>query len=255
MREKREQGLGGTLGAPFAEQRAGQRAELVAVIPTLDAARDLPAVLAALEGVPVVVADGGSRDGTPALAEAAGARLVRAPRGRGVQLAAGAAAAAAAGGEWLLFLHADTVPGPGWREAAAHFMADPANAERAGYFRFALADGSAAARRLERVVAWRCRTLALPYGDQGLLIARRFYEQTGGFRPLPLMEDVELVRRIGRRRLVALDAAFVTSAARWQAEGWMKRSARNLACLGLWWLGVPEERIARIYRPREKRGP
>ena len=84
-----------------------------------------------------------------------------------------------------------------------------------------------AARRLERLVAWRCRVLALPYGDQGLLISRALYEAVGGFRPLPLMEDVDLVRRLGRSRLPPLPVPAVTSAERWRREGWRRRSARN----------------------------
>jgi len=220
--------------------------ELAAVIPALNAASGLGRTLEALGGqvAEVIVADGGSTDATPAIAAAAGARLLAAPRGRGSQIAAGTAAATA---PWLLVIHADTIPGPGWAEAAAAFMADPANAERAAHFRFALDDASPAARRLERAVAWRCRTLGLPYGDQGLLIARGFLDSLGGYRPIPIMEDVDLVRRIGRARLAALDPAFVTSADRWRAEGWMRRSARNLACLSLWFAGVPPERIARLY--------
>lgn len=217
-------------------------------MPTLDAAGTLPAALAALgddAADEVVVADGGSADGTPAVAASLGARVVAAPRGRGAQLAAGAAAAR---GDWLLFLHADTVLAPGWASAVAGFVADPANAGRAAYFRFALDDPSPQARQLERMVAWRCRALALPYGDQGLLVARRFYEALGGYRPdLPLMEDVDLIRRIGRRRLVALGVPAVTSAARWRAQGWRRRSARNLACLALWFAGVPPRRIAALY--------
>ena len=81
------------------------------------------------------------------------------------------------------------------------FLAAPEAESRAGYFDFALDDPTPAARRLERIVAWRCRVLALPYGDQGLLIARSLYDAVGGFAPLPLMEDVDLVRRLGRRRL------------------------------------------------------
>src|SRR5215468_94765 len=77
-------------------------------------------------------------------------------------------------------------------------------ARRAGYFALTLDDESRSARRLERIVAWRCRVLALPYGDQGLLIARQLYDMVGGFRPLPLMEDVDLVRRLGRRHLARI---------------------------------------------------
>ena len=105
----------------------------------------------------------------------------------------------------------------------------------------------ARARRLERLVGWRCRVLALPYGDQGLLLPRALLEAAGGIRPLPLMEDVDLVRRLGRRRLVALDAAAFTSAARWERDGWYRRSLRNLCCLTLYAAGVPPRLIARIY--------
>ncbi len=188
-----------------------------------------------------IVADGGSTDGTRDLARTLGARVVEAPRGRGPQLAA---AAAAATGDWLLFLHADTRLAPGWSEAVRTAMADPA---RAHYFAFALDDPSPQARRLERLVAWRCSVLALPYGDQGLLIARGLYDAVGGYRPLPLMEDVDLVRRLGSRRLAPMPVAAVTSAERWRREGWTRRSARNLACLSLWFLGVPPRVIRRLY--------
>ena len=223
--------------------------ELTAVLPTLNAARTLGFTLAALDGLVagVVVADGGSTDETAAIATAAGAMLVTAPRGRGSQIAAGVAAVTTL---WILVLHADTRPRPGWRAAAEAFMADPANARRAAYFRFALDDASDQARRLERMVAWRCRRLGLPYGDQGLLVARDFLAERGGFSPIPIMEDVDIVRRIGRARLVGLEAAFVTSAARWRDGGWWRRSARNLACLALWFAGVPAARIARLYAGR-----
>ena len=96
-------------------------------------------------------------------------------------------------------------------------------------------------------MSWRCRLLALPYGDQGLLIPRGLYEALGGFRPLPLMEDVDLVRRIGRRRLALLPVAAVTSAARYRRAGYGPRVLRNLACLSLYGLGVPPRVIARLY--------
>ncbi len=213
------------------------------VIATLNAAATLPRTLAALGSeAEVVVSDGGSVDGTPEIARGLGARVIAAPRGRGTQLATGIAAAR---GPWLLLLHADTRLGPGWREVVAAHQRDGAG--RAGYFRFALDSADPRARRLERAVAWRCRALALPYGDQGLLIHRDLLERVGGVRPVPLMEDVDLARRLGRNRLAALDAEALTSAARWERDGWYRRSARNLACLGLWRLGVPPRLIARIY--------
>jgi rSAM/selenodomain-associated transferase 2 len=221
------------------------------VIPTLNAAAPLTQTLAALGGDPDVrlfatVCDGGSRDGTPDIARQAGATVVTAAPGRGGQLAAGAMAGSA---PWLLFLHADTTLSAGWTLAARRFMAQPTNAAKAGYFRLRLDSPDRRARRIERLVAWRCRTFGLPYGDQGLLIGRAFYQQVGGFRALPLMEDVELARRIGRRNLVALEADAVTSARRYERDGWLARPLRNLSCLALYFAGLPPPVIQRLYGP------
>lgn len=225
--------------------------DLSIVIPTLNAAGDLGRCLGAVNSAPekefnlnVIVADGGSRDGTVENARALGAKVVSAAPGRGVQLAAGAQAA---GGNWLLFLHADTALEPAWARAVADFMGAEENARRAAYFRFALDDEAAAARRLERLVAWRCRLLALPYGDQGLLLSRDFYRELGGFPPIPLMEDVALARRIGRRRLSALDVRAVTSATRYRRGGYVRRPLRNLGCLALYFMNCPPRLIARLY--------
>lgn len=214
------------------------------VIPALNAAASLPGTFAALGTQDIVVADAGSADATAAVAAAAGAQVVQAPRGRGSQIAAGIEAAA---GPWLLLLHADTRLSPGWQEAVRRAMRNPS---RAWHFRFALDDDSRAARRLERAVAWRCRVLRLPYGDQGLLIHRVLLRAVGGMRPLPLMEDVDLVRRLGRSRIGAMEVAAVTSAARFRRDGYLRRSARNLACLALWFAGVPPATIQTLYRGR-----
>jgi rSAM/selenodomain-associated transferase 2 len=219
-----------------------------AIIPTLNAAATMAQPLAALRGAAivteVVVVDGGSCDETIPLARAAGARVIEAARGRGTQLAAGADAAS---GDWLLFLHADCRLEPGWEAAVGAFCAASQADGRAGYFDFALDDPAPWARRMERIVAWRCRNLALPYGDQGLLIARSLYETVGGFAPLPLMEDVDLVRRLGRRRLARIGGRCIASARRYRQEGYWRRVLRNLFCLSLYFAGVAPHRIARIY--------
>src|SRR5439155_26992751 len=196
----RGEGLPAISPSPRLRGEGWGEGEVSVVIPTLNAAATLLATLATLcvskMVREVIVADGGSSDETAAQARAAGARVIVAPPGRGSQLAAGAAAAT---GDWFLFLHADCRLEPGWEDAVGAFLAAPKHQSRAGYFDFALDDEAPAARRLERIVAWRCRALALPYGDQGLLIARALYDAVGGFSPLPLMEDVDLVRRLGRR--------------------------------------------------------
>jgi rSAM/selenodomain-associated transferase 2 len=219
--------------------------KLSVVIPALNAAAVLTETLTSLAGVcEVVVVDGGSGDQTKEIATRHGARIVDAPRGRGCQLAAGAAAA---NNEWLMFLHADTRMESGWKSVVEAFAADPENRTRAASFRFKLDDDCKQARRLERMVEWRCRVLALPYGDQGLLIHRDLYTAIGGYPAWPLMEDVELVRRIGSRRLVMLPAGAVTSAERWRNDGWLPRSLRNVFCLALFYTGIPPRIIARLY--------
>lgn len=226
------------------------RAPLSIVIPTLDAADELPATLAALgEGLQaglireLVISDGGSRDATRALAHAAGAILVEGPAGRGRQLARGAAAAE---GEWLLFLHADTWLGAGWAAAVLDHMARAPG--RAGYFRLRFRAEGLAPRAVGAWANLRARAFALPFGDQGLLIRRSLYEEVGGYPPVPLMEDVALVRALGRRRLRALPAQAHTSAARYEAEGWLRRGAANMLLMARAMAGADPELLARRYR-------
>jgi len=220
-----------------------------AIIPALDAGETLSAALSPLLAsalvADIVVVDGGSGDDTVVRARAAGARVLTTPRGRGPQLAAGAAATCC---EWLLFVHADCRLAPGWEEKVRAFVAAAGAGERAGYFDLVLDDTHAGARRLERLVAWRSRKLGLPYGDQGLLIARRLYDSIGGFAPLPLMEDVDLARRLGRRRLAPLGGFCIASARRYRRHGYWRRPLRNMLCLSLYFAGVPPRHIARFYR-------
>lgn len=231
---------------------------LSVIVPTLNAAASLPAALESLsagahEGLQgevllgeILVVDGGSSDGTDRIARAAGARVLTAPKGRGAQLAAGAAAARST---WLLFLHADTSLSRNWGAAVKDFMAARGAAgDGAAAFRFTLDDEDPRARRVERLTRWRGRVLGLPYGDQGLLISRDFYRRLGGYRSLELMEDVDLVRRIGRRRLSVLSADAVTSAARYRRDGWTWRPLRNVTLLCLYFLGLPSRSLSKLYR-------
>lgn len=220
--------------------------EVSVIIPTLNAARYLPETLGVLRSVrEVIIVDGGSRDDTVAIAHHLGARVLVCEPGRGVQLRAGADAALS---EWLLFVHADTVLCHDWDGPVRGFISAPAHRQRVATFALGFDDPSPAARRLERRVAWRVRHFGLAYGDQGLLIHRELYAALGGFRAWPLMEDVDLVRRIGRRRLSVLPAVARTSAERWRAQGWRRRSARNLLCLALYFLGIPPQLIVRLYQ-------
>ena len=216
------------------------------VIPTFNAAKGITATLMCLQGKSreIIVADGGSTDETVSIARTMGAIVLHAERGRGNQLVAGAKAAR---GDWLLFLHGDTCLESKWDEQVDAFVCEPSNTWRAAVFHFGVDDEAPQARALEARVMWRTRFFGLPYGDQGLLISRQFYDALGGYRPLPLMEDVDLVRRIGRGRISILPVRAITSAERWRRDGWRRRSLRNLTCLTLYLIGVSPRMIARLY--------
>lgn len=227
---------------------------ITVVIPTLNAEAGLAATLTALvpatvDGLvrEVIVVDGGSSDRSTEVADQAGATVVRTGPGRGRQLAAGAEAARM---PWLMFLHADTILEPDWvREAGAFIDRVEAGTrpQAAAAFRFALDDLGFKPRVIEIGVSIRCTLFRLPYGDQGLLIPMRLYRTLGGFRDLPLMEDVDLVRRLGRSRTIILRARAVTSAIRYRRDGYGRRTLRNLACLALYYLRVPAALIQRLY--------
>lgn len=223
------------------------RAPLSVIIPTLDAADRLPGCLAALvEGLEagmireVIVSDGGSRDATRAIADAAGAQVVTGPASRGGQLRRGAEAAQ---GRWLLVLHADTVLPEGWTRAARAQM----RAGGAAAFRLSF---DAAGVMPVLVAGWanlRSRLFGLPYGDQGLLIPKDLYEAAGGYPNIPLMEDVALARAL-KRRIALMPAAVTTGADRYARAGWLRRGALNLGTLARYLCGADPHRLAARYR-------
>ena len=217
------------------------------VIPALDEAARVGALVGEVRGaagVEVLLADGGSRDDTAAAAAARGARVVRGARGRAAQMNAGAAAA---GGDVLLFLHADTRLPAGWAEAVRGAVADAGVA--VGAFSFATDSPRRSLRLIERLANLRGRSLGIVFGDQALFVRRRDFEDVGGFPGQPLMEDWELVRRLRRRgRMVILPHAAVTSARRWHARGPWRNSLRNALITIAYAVGISPERLARWYR-------
>jgi rSAM/selenodomain-associated transferase 2 len=171
---------------------------------------------------------------------------IEASRGRAAQMNAGAARAR---GDWLLFLHADTVLDGHWSAAVAG--AERRGGIALGCFTFALDATAHAARVIERGVAWRVRVLRLPYGDQALFLRRSLFLEMGGYADIPIMEDVDLVRRALRRGdLYVSPLVARTSARRWEQQGWTGRTLLNLGLLFLYAVGIPPEALIRIDRAR-----
>jgi rSAM/selenodomain-associated transferase 2 len=168
-----------------------------------------------------------------------GLAWVSAPRGRARQMNAGAAMAL---GDWLLFLHADTRLPPAWLRVVERATADPRVSF--GCFRFALDSAAPAARAIEIGVRLRVRLFTLPYGDQALFVRREAFARLGGYTDVPIMEDVDLVRRlrVTGRMFVASEEA-VTSARRWEEDGWLRRTARHLSLIVRYFAGVHPERL------------
>ena len=223
-------------------------APISVVIPTLNATRHLPETTEALLGgltdgliAELILSDGGSDDGIEEIAKELGPALVTGPPGRGGQLARGVAAASA---PWVLLLHADTHLSPGWAGAAkAHMSAHP---DKAAWGSLAFRASGFWPKIVAAGANFRSR-LGLPYGDQALLISRKTLSEIGGIPEIPLMEDVALARCL-KGRLRPLGATALTSAERYQSEGWARRSSRNLGTLARYFLGVSPENLARRYQ-------
>lgn len=236
------------------EWQAMSRPPVSVIIPCYNGTPRLAECLTALvEGMSagvvreVIVVDGASGDQSAALAEDMGCRVETidpSTRGRGNQLRHGAHLAV---GEWLLFVHADSVVQEGWAKSVAIHCASQAPF-KAAYFQLKFDQVSGAAQRVASLANLRARLLGLPYGDAGLLISRALYKEVGGFQALPFMEDVDLVRRIGKSRLLQLNARIETSAKKFERGGWWFVPIRNLFLTGAYFLGFKPETLARMYR-------
>lgn len=218
------------------------------VIPTLNAAAHLPALLHDLEvGQPliaaVIISDGGSTDGTVEIAAKAGATIITGPPGRGGQLRRGALAAPAG---WLWLLHADSRLPTDWPNAVKA-CCPSALLTTAWYGKLRFDSHDPRARLLEAGVALRCALARLPYGDQGLLIHHTLLEEIDGIPDLPLMEDVVLARRL-RGRLRPMNLTVTTSAAAYDRDGWLRRAVLNLWRLAQFQLGASAGKLAKAYR-------
>jgi len=197
----------------------------------------------------IIVSDGGSSDRTRNIAKEFGAVVLEVPSGRAAQLNAGAAAAE---GELLLFLHADTIPPSDFSDLIRAALQDPCTV--AGAFRFRTDSGRLSMRLIEKSAHIRSSLFQWPYGDQGLFLEKRVFQEEGEFTGLPIMEDLELVSRLRRRgRIVTLKQPAVTSSRRWQRLGVLRTTLINLLMAAGFIGKVPISRLEQFYRSAGKR--
>ena len=221
--------------------------ELSIVIPVLNDAEPLQRLLTTIPidlRVDVIIVNGGGRDDRlTAICDRPDVRLLTSAPGRGCQMNVGASAAT---GRWIVFLHADTRLPLQWSDEVRRAGADPDVV--GGSFRFRLDSSAWQARLIERAVDQRVRWLDLAYGDQALFVRRDVFAAMGGYREWPLMEDVEFVRRLRQAgRLYHSPHPVLTSARRWERDGWWRRSAKNVVLQALFFAGMAPERLAHWY--------
>jgi rSAM/selenodomain-associated transferase 2 len=217
------------------------------IIPARNEAAVISQTLASLqplreEGHQLILVDGGSEDGTPGLAQPLVDRLLTAPAGRASQMNAGAAIAS---GDLLWFVHADTRIPP---HAAQLILGSTGETDRWGRFDVRLSGQHPLLRIVERAMNLRSRVTGIATGDQGIFVERRLFEQVGGFSDIPLMEDIDLSKRLRTiKRPACLRQSLVASSRRWERRGILRTIALMWTLRLAWSVGVPPERLAAIY--------
>jgi rSAM/selenodomain-associated transferase 2 len=224
------------------------------IIPALDEAERIGALLTGLQAmrarsVEVIVVDGGSTDATPTLAAPLADRVMTAPRGRARQMNAGAAQAR---GEALLFLHADTTLPD---DADRHVLDSLRQGKRGqgkcvwGHFDVRIGGSARALRMVAALMNLRSRLSGIATGDQALFMTRAAFESVGGFPDQPLMEDIELSRRLlALSRPACLPGPAITSGRRWESRGVWRTIFLMWRLRWLYARGVAPARLAERYR-------
>jgi rSAM/selenodomain-associated transferase 2 len=230
-------------------QMKNERPSLSIIIPTLNEAhsiqKSLEAVVRIHGHIEIIIVDGGSDDHTTEIARQSGALVITSERGRGLQMNSGARVAR---GDALLFLHADTIPPPDAAERIAEVFARDAAALGGN---FAIRFDSD--KRSARFMTWlypRLGKAGLCYGDSGIFVRASAYTEIGGFKPIPLFEDLDFARRLKKcGGLIHLPGAVVTSSRRFEGRSFVRTFARWSILQGLYWLGISPRVLSRHYLP------
>jgi rSAM/selenodomain-associated transferase 2 len=220
--------------------------KLSVIIPTLNEVRVIQKTLqqVLLTGADeVVVVDGGSQDATREMAKHLGCRIIQSPRGRALQMNAGAKAAQ---GDVLLFLHADTLPPVVAKEIIQEALSDPQIV--GGRFDIRIDRPGWLYRLVASLINLRSRLTRIATGDQAIFVRRNVFERIGGFSEIPIMEDVEFSRRLKRAGGIAcLHARVTTSARRWANHGPLKTILLMWKLRFLYYVGVSPDSLKRYY--------
>jgi rSAM/selenodomain-associated transferase 2 len=224
----------------------GAMGRLTIIIPVLNEAAIVVAALQSLaplraRGAEIIVADGGSHDGTARLAEPLADRIITVRRGRGAAMNAGASLG---GGDVLLFLHADTALPDG-----APRLIDAALARRAwGRFDLRITGSHPLFAVIARMINWRSRATGIATGDQAIFVSRKAFEAVGGFPDLPLMEDIAISRRLKRLcRPFCIATPVVTSGRRWEHNGVLSTIVLMWRLRLSYYLGIEPALLAELY--------
>ena len=223
---------------------------LSVIIPTKNPGPSFQQLLTQLNAsdIQLVVSDGLSDNETLAIAAAAGANLAMGAASRGGQLRRGAVMARH---DWLLFLHADSILAENWRALVDRHIQD--FPDKAGFFSLKYDSPKLSARWVELMAAWRSLIVkypkgwAIPYGDQGLLISRKLYDEIEGYPDWPLFEDVNIVEKIGWSRLRNLGGHIITCHLKHEKDGFLRRGWRNFKLLRRYKAGEAIENLAKEY--------
>ncbi|GAB4176283.1 MAG: TIGR04283 family arsenosugar biosynthesis glycosyltransferase [Wenzhouxiangellaceae bacterium] len=222
--------------------------DISVIVPVLDEAETLPSLRTHLDGLRragarILIVDGGSLDGSDHLARQAGFEVLHSEAGRARQMNVGAAASR---GDVLLFLHADTRLPDGALEAVRVALAS----RDWGRFDVRIAGRPRVLGLVARMMNWRSRLTGIATGDQALFVRRSVYDAVGGFPDQPLMEDVEICRRLKRYcgRPACLRARVTTSGRRWERHGVWRTIVLMWSLRWRYWRGVPPEQLARVWR-------
>jgi rSAM/selenodomain-associated transferase 2 len=194
--------------------------------------------------VEIIVVDGDPENSTINAVRQEGIKKISSPKGRGPQMNAGAKIA---GSEILLFLHADTMLP---FNAVDHILSACSHKDSiGGAFQLGIASPKPIYRFIEAVVSFRLRITRIPYGDQGIFVKKQFFQTIGGFKNIPIMEDVDLMRRIRKKRkkIILISEQVSTSPRRWEEEGVLFCTARNWILAFLFFVGISPVTLKKYY--------